>query len=412
MADQQVQRVSIGLWLLTLAAGVSLAVVATTDPATIVFWAAVLATAQTLSVPAPSGARIHLGFGVATVVVLLVPDLVAVAAIYAAGMSTSWLVSLAVRRGRDESAVFVSDTVSLGVFVGVFYGIARAFGGLEAMTELATLALLSLAAVAWFIMRAALQALVGFDRPDLSARYLWLLALEDWAVAMSIFVAGALFGFAWPALGWWALPIAVMPYLFSHLAFVRYDDTKRTYGQTIRALAQIPEVGGLAPPGHAERTAELSLAVARELGMHPDEVVELEYAALVHDIGRITLNEPAILRAGYTDEDIARWGAQIVDEAPYLHRVADYVRQQHRPYRQAGQVKDPTVPVPSKVIKVVSAYDQARHEMELPAVDALELVHRGSAYDYDPDVTASLRRVLTHRGELESWGGPASQTSR
>jgi len=76
------------------------------------------------------------------------------------------------------------------------------------------------------------------------------------------------------------------------------------------------------------------------------------------------------------------------------------VRQQHRPYRQAGQVKDPTVPVPSKVIKVVSAYDQARYDMNLPPVDALELVHRGSAYDFDPDVAASLRRVLTHRGEL------------
>ncbi len=402
MAERQVQRVSIGLWLLTLVAGVFLAAVSTTDPVTIGLWAAVLAIAQTLSVPAPSGTRIHLGFGVATAVVLLVPDVVAVAAIYAVGMSTSWLVSLVLRPGPDESAVFVSDTVSLAVFVGVFYGIAEAFGGLDAMTGMATLAVLSLAAVAWYIMRAGLQALVGFDRPDLSVRYLWLLALEDWAAALSIFVAGALFGFAWPAVGWWALPIAVMPYLFSHLAFVRYHDTKRTYGQTIRALAQIPEVGGLAPAGHASRTADLSLAVARELGMHPDAVVELEYAALVHDIGRITLNEPAILRAGYTDEDIARWGAQIVDEAPYLHRVADYVRQQHRPYRQAGQVKDPTVPMPSKVIKVVSAYDQARQDMDLPPVDALELVHRGSAYDFDPDVTASLRRVLTHRGELEA----------
>lgn len=333
-------------------------------------------------------------------VILLVQDLVAVGAIYAVGMSVAWLVSAVMRRGRDENAVFVSDTVSLAVFAAVYYGGAEVFGGVAALTDLATLALLSAAALAWYVTRAAVQALVGFERPDLSARYLWLLALEDWAVALSIFVAGALFGFAWPSVGWWALPIAVMPYLFSHLAFVRYDDTKRTYRQTIRALAQIPEVGGLAPAGHAERTAELSLAVARELGMHPDEVVELEYAALVHDIGRITLNEPAILRAGYTDEDIARWGAQIVDESPYMHRVAEYVRQQQRPYRHAGEVKDLTVPMPSKVIKVVSAYDQALREMGLPAIDALEIVHRGSAYDYDPDVTASLRRVLEHRGDI------------
>jgi hypothetical protein len=120
MAEGQVQRVSIGLWLLTLVAGIFLAAVSTTDPVTIGFWGAVLAIAQTLSVPAPSGTRIHLGFGVATAGVLLVPDVVAVAAIYAVGMSTSWLVSLVLRPGPDDSAVFVSDTVSLAVFVGVF----------------------------------------------------------------------------------------------------------------------------------------------------------------------------------------------------------------------------------------------------------------------------------------------------
>ena len=201
---------------------------------------------------------------------------------------------------------------------------------------------------------------------------------------------------------WWALPVTVLPYAFSHTAFVRYHNTRITYGQTIRALAQIPEVAGLAPRGHSTRTADLAVAVARELGLHPDEVTELEYAALVHDIGRITLNEPAILRAGYTDEDIARWGAQIVAEAPHLERVAESVSQQYRPYRQAGQERDPNVPVASKVIKVASAFDRARFELKLAPIDALEQVHRGSTYDFDPEVTASLRRVLVHRREVST----------
>jgi hypothetical protein len=108
--------------------------------------------------------------------------------------------------------------------------------------------------------------------------------------------------------------------------------------------------------------------------------------------------EPAILRAGYTSEDIARWGAQIVAEAPHLANVAEVVSQQYRPYRQAGQERDPSVPVASKVIKVVSFFDNARSEFKLSPVDALEQVHRGSTYDYDPGVTASLRRMLVHRG--------------
>jgi hypothetical protein len=36
----------------------------------------------------------------------------------------------------------------------------------------------------------------------------------------------------------------------------------------------------------------------------------------------------------------------------------------------------------------------------LSPVDALELLHLGSTYDYDPDITASLRRVVGARGDL------------
>ncbi len=131
--------------------------------------------------------------------------------------------------------------------------------------------------------------------------------------------------------------------------------------------------------------------------MHPDEVIDLEYAALMHDIGRITLNEPAILRAGYTDEDIARWGSQIIAEAPHLRRVAELVRHQHMPYRAPGEDRDPAIDLASKVIKVASAYDQWVHEGGLSPLDALERLHVGSIYDFEPKVTASLRRVLTER---------------
>jgi HD-GYP domain-containing protein (c-di-GMP phosphodiesterase class II) len=136
------------------------------------------------------------------------------------------------------------------------------------------------------------------------------------------------------------------------------------------------------------------------MGLHPNRVIELEYAALMHDVGRITLNEPAIVKAGFTDEDIARWGAQIVAEAPHLQNVSNLVAQQHRPYRSPGIESDPDVPVASKIIKIASAYDQARDGEGLSAIEALERIHQGSAYEYDPHIAASLRRVLVFRGEI------------
>lgn len=403
MADHRVNWLSFTVWIATLGLGV-VALMQSSEPMVVIVVGAIaISVAQIATVPAPSGERLPLGVGVAVAVPLIIDDVGAVIAIYALGMAGSWVVFAFRKQERVMlSSRFVAETLALAAFGGVFYAVEAVFQANGRANEWTQLLAVAAAGIAWYVVRAFLRSLVGFERDDISARYLWLLALEDWTAVVSLFVAGALFGFAWPVMGIWAVPVAVLPYAFSHLALVRYNSTKVTYGQTIRALAQIPEVAGLAPSGHSERTADLSLAVARELGMHPHEVAELEYASLVHDIGRITLNEPAILRAGYTDEDIARWGAQIVAEAPHLDRVAELVREQHRPYRRAGQERDPRLPLATKIIKVASAYDQGRHELGLPPVDALEQIHRGSAYDFDPEVAASLRRVLVHRGEVNA----------
>ena len=296
---------------------------------------------------------------------------------------------------------FLTDAVGMATYAFVYLAAHEGMTSTGVLDESWTIiAAVAIAGVVWFIIRALVAAFVGLERSDLAGRYLWLLALEDWAVVVSIFAAGTLFGLTWPLMGFWAIAVAVLPYAFGHLAFERYHSTKVTYGQTIRALAQIPEVAGLAPVGHSSRTADLSVAIAQEMGLHPKKVIELEYAALMHDVGRITLNEPAIVKAGYTDEDIARWGAQIVAEAPYLQNVSVLVAQQHRPYRSPGIEMDPDVPLASKIIKIASAYDQARDEEGLSPIEALERIHQGSAYEFDPSVAASLRRVLVFRNEI------------
>jgi HD-GYP domain-containing protein (c-di-GMP phosphodiesterase class II) len=80
--------------------------------------------------------------------------------------------------------------------------------------------------------------------------------------------------------------------------------------------------------------------------------------------------------------------------------VSTLVEGQHRPYRSPGIEIDPDVPMASKIIKVASAYDQGQIELGLSPVEALERIHQGSAYEFDPQVAASLRRVLVFRGAI------------
>lgn len=401
MADRRINAISTVVFLACAAFGSWMAMLAATGMEWVLIGAGIIALTHLITVPAPSGEHLYLGIGAATAVPFLVHDHASFLAILTLGMAFAWGVFVVKKTGDGlAGSQFLAEVSALMAFASAVVLVGEVSMRRDFSSPTSTLLTVVAAGIVWFAVRALTRSLVGLEREDLSARFLWLLALEDWAAIVSLFTSGALFGLAFPEMRWWAILLALVPYAFSHLAFVRYNNTRITYGQTIRALAQIPEVAGLATMGHAERTATVAVAIARDIGMHPDEVTELEYAALMHDIGRITLNEPAILRAGYTDEDLARWGAQIIGEAPFLERVGLLVRDQHRPYRSVGEERDESVPLASKIIKVASAYDQAVYDQMLSPIDALELLHLGSTYDFDPDLTASLRRVISARGDL------------
>lgn len=71
------------------------------------------------------------------------------------------------------------------------------------------------------------------------------------------------------------------------------------------------------------------MGVAAGLGLRPRDVDTVAYAALLHDIGRISLNEPSVLRMSFTDNDIAKGGSEIVGETSYLTEVSEVVLRQY-----------------------------------------------------------------------------------
>jgi hypothetical protein len=258
----------------------------------------------------------------------------------------------------------------------------------------------AVAIVAWLAVEVMIRALLVLGPRELSRSYLARALLHDLNVFMGLALTGALFGELYPEIQWWALPIALLPYSFAHSAFKRFQQTKTTYRQTIRALARIPEVSGLGIDGHADRTTDMATSIAKEMGLGPSQVEDVEYAALMHDIGRVSLSEPQILKIGFTDDDIARWSAEIIAESPYLERVAEQVRDQYEAYRKPGEQDDPDVSIVSRIIKVAAAYDWKVYRSGMSPLSALEELHAGAAYEFDPEVVASLRRLLEARGVL------------
>ena len=85
------------------------------------------------------------------------------------------------------------------------------------------------------------------------------------------------------------LAVFIGPLLVTQVAFRRYAGIRATYLQTVRSLARVTEVAGYVEAGHSRRVSRLAVAVGRGLGMPEPDLLALEYAALMHDIGQLSL---------------------------------------------------------------------------------------------------------------------------
>ena len=388
------------------AIGLYAATLASSDLSIILTAVTALVVASMVRVAASNaGHRFTTGLAVAAAVPMVLGsdlgvDLAGAIAIYAIGLAIVWTIRYLRGEGHADLLPTLVRRFAGYVVFATSYAALRVGTFAELSGDWRDLFPFGVALAAWIGVEVILRALLVFGKRELSRSYLARSMIHDMNVFLGLAMTGALFGELWPEIGWWALPIALLPYSFAHLAFRRFQETKITYKQTIRALARIPEVSGLGTDGHADRTTELATAIGKEIGLGPVQVEDVEYAGLMHDIGRVSLNEPQILRMGYSDDDLARWSSEIIAESPYLSRVATHVRHQYEPYRKPGEQTDPDVPMVSRIIKVAAAYDWQVHQDGLSPLQALENLHAGAAYEYDPEIVASLRRLLESRGVL------------
>jgi hypothetical protein len=211
---------------------------------------------------------------------------------------------------------------------------------------------------------------------------------------------GAIVALAERPLGVVAIPLFLFPLVLTQFAVRRQSAIRRTYGQMIRTLSRLTEFGGYTEPGHASRVAELSRAIGQQLGMSEREVLDLEYAALLHDIGQVSLTEPipggaTVLAAPADQRQIAHDGAEIVRQTGVLDNVAVILEAQTTSYRQVRELGE-DLPLASRIIKVCNAYDDMAGTRPTRARRdaAMERINLGLGYEYDPRVVDALVRVL------------------
>jgi len=230
--------------------------------------------------------------------------------------------------------------------------------------------------------------------------------LRVWPAVAALSVAVAL---AANPLGVWVLPIAAAPVLVMQRALRRYAAIRATYQQTIRALSRITDLAGYTDPGHARRVCRLALTIGRDLDLTEPELLDLEYAALLHDIGQLSLADPlpsgaTVLATPWVAAEVAARGAEVVRETGVLDRVARVLEAQCKPYLAGDDGSDPDTAEPTSkserraaaILRVANDFEDLRTAEPGPSshVRALARIRRGIGDPYDPQAVESLTRLV------------------
>ncbi len=257
-----------------------------------------------------------------------------------------------------------------------------------------------MAAICWLV-EAVIGALIRAD--DVGARFsvaLWDEMRVLLPLGVAVGASAVITVFAAEVMGLSELAVFIGPLLVTQVAFRRYAGIQATYLQTVRALARVTEVGGYVESGHSRRVSRLAVAVGRELGMPELDLLDLEYAALMHDIGQLALPDPipggaTVLVSPADQLRIAELGSDVIRQAGVLDKVAELVRCQSWPARG----HDPEPPVGSRIIRAANAFDDlvgGSTDRDRTSA-ALERLRLDTAAEYDPGVVEALSEVAGRR---------------
>lgn len=361
-------------WLAIAGAGVALASTGRTDAAGLAAVALVVAAGLLLEVDLPWGGQVPLGYAILIAVAVLVspPATAAVAAValVAAG---------AVRRRGLDVVVTAGGSVA------------------AALAELAFEAGVDTEATDVGILLEVVVVGAAFLAVDLVAGRRRLDQVAP--LYITLLCAAALLAVAYEQRAALAL-VAAVPLLVTKYSFGRFSQARETYAQTTRALSLLPEVAGLTPLGHGERTAVYATALAEELGFDPPAVDRIATAARLHHIGHISLHEPEERHGPVDGAELGRVSAELLRETGFLAGVADLVEQV-----QDGRIGATTLE--GAVIRVCSTLD------DLAEVDlrddpfALALVHHREGLERTAAI--GLLRLHERRPDLLEDGRAASR---
>jgi diguanylate cyclase (GGDEF)-like protein len=178
--------------------------------------------------------------------------------------------------------------------------------------------------------------------------------------------------------------------------------------ELISALATSLEEKDIYTQGHSVRVASYAVRIGREIGMNEKQLLNLRYAGLLHDFGKVAIDQSILKKSTALTpketmelEKHPRIGEKIISAVRFLKSAAYIVRQHHERWDGTGypnRLKGKQILIESRIIAIADSYDamvtHRSYGHKMSKIKAIQEFEISSGKQFDPRLTKIFVRLL------------------
>jgi HD-GYP domain-containing protein (c-di-GMP phosphodiesterase class II) len=178
------------------------------------------------------------------------------------------------------------------------------------------------------------------------------------------------------------------------------DDLALAYDATLEAWARMLELRKLGTEGHLRRVTEMTVALARQMGMTEEEIVHVRRGAFLHDIGEMGVPDTILLKDGpliASERIIMRrhpqYAYDMLSPIEYLRPALAIPYCHHEKWDGMGYprgLKGEEIPLAARIFAVVDTWDALRTDRPYRKAwseeETLHFLNQQADKEFDPAV--------------------------
>lgn len=166
---------------------------------------------------------------------------------------------------------------------------------------------------------------------------------------------------------------------------------------------------------HATKVADYAVAIAKDMGLSPEQVEEIRQAGFFHDIGKIGISEQVLHKPGSLTEEEYDYvkahvtlGGSFLETCQSLRHLAPYVRHHHERWDGTGypdRLRGEQIPLEARILAVCDAVeamvsDRPYHKA-MPMSQVLDEIKSCAGSQFDPAVVGAFERIVQAENDIQ-----------